>query len=91
MNHPFKVSYAKLFQSVKIPTLDVIEILGYDFYPIFSSFTLNGVKVNIDTQASSYMSLSRRLFISTKNLINLSKADAFELSWSHQPVGDDSS
>ncbi|XGW25367.1 hypothetical protein V3C99_006640 [Haemonchus contortus] len=72
--------------SVQIPTLDVIEILGYDFYPIFTTFTLNGAKVNIDTQASSYMPLSRRLYISTKNLIPLAKSNSFVLSWSHQPV-----
>ncbi|KAK6043637.1 glycosyl hydrolase, family 31, partial [Cooperia oncophora] len=69
---------------------DVIEILGYDFYPSFASFTLNGVKVNIDTQSSSYMALSRRLYISTKNLINLSTTQDFQLSWSHQPVNEDS-
>ncbi|KAK6019628.1 hypothetical protein OSTOST_14730 [Ostertagia ostertagi] len=74
--------------SVQIPTLDVIEIMGYDFYPQFTTFTLNGFKINIDTQSSSYLPLSRRLYIKTKNLINLSNADAFELSWTHQAIGE---
>ncbi|RCN51727.1 glycosyl hydrolase, family 31 [Ancylostoma caninum] len=74
--------------SVSIPSLDVIEVLGYGYYPNFSSFQLNGKKVNINVQTSSFSPFSRRLLISTPNLVKLSdyaSSDGrFVLSWSHQ-------
>lgn len=76
-------------KSVSIPTLDVIEILGYDYFPSFTSFYLNGQKINVNVQTSSYSQVSRRLFISTKRLIDLQMATDFTLTWSHQPPSSD--
>ncbi|KIH66498.1 glycosyl hydrolase, family 31 [Ancylostoma duodenale] len=75
--------------SVSIPSLDVIEVLGYGYYPNFSNFQLNGKKVNINVQTSSFSPFSRRLLISTSNLVKLSDytpSGGFILSWSHQPA-----
>ncbi|VDL71286.1 unnamed protein product [Nippostrongylus brasiliensis] len=73
-------------RSVAIPTLDVIEILGYEYYPVLTSFYLNGAKINVNAQTSSYNPISHRLFISTKNFISLSAGSSFVLTWTHQPL-----
>ncbi|CAJ0930918.1 unnamed protein product, partial [Mesorhabditis belari] len=68
-----------------LPTLDIIDIVGYDYTPDFNSFYLNGKRININIQTSSYSPFTRRLFISTKNLIDMN-AESTTLAWSHKAV-----
>ncbi|KAK6057304.1 glycosyl hydrolase, family 31, partial [Cooperia oncophora] len=69
--------------SLAVPTIDTVEIFNYRFYPDFSSFTLNGKKVNINVQTSSYNPYKSILYVSTKNLIDISGEGFANLSWKH--------
>lgn len=70
--------------ALPIPTLDVIEVLGYSHYPDFTSFTLDGKKLNVNVQLSSYNAFKQILFISTPNLIDMSSvAGTSVLQWRH--------
>lgn len=67
-----------------IPTLDVIEVLGYSHYPDFNTFNLDGKKINVNVQLSSYNAFKQRLYISTPKLIDLSAITGSSvLQWSH--------
>ncbi|PAV80118.1 hypothetical protein WR25_02992 [Diploscapter pachys] len=69
---------------VDIPPLSIIEALGYPATPDFNSFILNGNKVNINVQLSSYSAITKRLFINTPKLIGLRTiASPFTLKWNH--------
>ncbi|CAB3404386.1 unnamed protein product [Caenorhabditis bovis] len=70
--------------SVSLPTLDIIEIFNYKYAPNFGSFRLNGKPVNINVQTSSYSAITKRLYISTKGLINLNVGDQLILEWTNQ-------
>uniref|UniRef100_A0A7I4Y3Y9 P-type domain-containing protein n=1 Tax=Haemonchus contortus TaxID=6289 RepID=A0A7I4Y3Y9_HAECO len=70
-------------KSLNIPTVDTLEIFNYNYYPDFSSFMLNGKKVNINVQTSSYNPHQKILYISTKNLIDISGQGSANLSWKH--------
>ncbi|CAJ0608575.1 unnamed protein product [Cylicocyclus nassatus] len=70
-------------KSLPVPTLDTLEIFGYSFYPDFTSFQLNGKKVNINVQTSSYSPHTQILYISTKNLIDISTGTSTTLTWKH--------
>ncbi|EYB82495.1 hypothetical protein Y032_0358g3401 [Ancylostoma ceylanicum] len=70
-------------KSLAIPTLDTIEIFNYNHYPDYTSFLLNGKKINIDVQSSSYSPFTKILYISTKKLIDLSTGTLANLTWSH--------
>ncbi|CAI5447193.1 unnamed protein product [Caenorhabditis angaria] len=58
--------------SVKSPTLDTIEILGYPTQPSFDGIKLNGKSVNLDLTKSFYNSTSQQLILSSKGMIDLS-------------------
>ncbi|VDO22318.1 unnamed protein product [Heligmosomoides polygyrus] len=73
-------------KSLTIPTLDTLEIFNYAYYPDFTSFVLNGQKVNVNVQTSNYNPYKKILYISTKNLIDLHSMPAggvSTLSWKH--------
>ncbi|XGW11781.1 hypothetical protein V3C99_012895 [Haemonchus contortus] len=72
-----------LTKSLTIPTIDTLEIFNYNYYPDFSSFKLNGKKVDIDTQNSHYDNIKGILYITTKNLVNVSSGDLANLTWEH--------
>lgn len=57
--------------SVKPPTLDTIEILGYPTTPNFNGFKLDGSSVTLDMSKTFYDSSIQRVMISTKNFISL--------------------
>ncbi|KJH46330.1 glycosyl hydrolase, family 31 [Dictyocaulus viviparus] len=69
--------------SLVIPTLDTLEIFNYKYFPDFNSFTLNGRKINVDVQSSSYQPFTKILSITTRNFIDLSKETISNLSWKH--------
>ncbi|KAK6010952.1 hypothetical protein OSTOST_23974 [Ostertagia ostertagi] len=50
-------------------------------YPDFSSFTIDGGKVNINVQSSLYDSRKKILYISSAKLIDMSKGGTITLSW----------
>ncbi|CAD6197216.1 unnamed protein product [Caenorhabditis auriculariae] len=66
--------------TVPVPTLDILEIFDFRGTPDYRSFKLNGQTVNINVQTSSYSPITKRLYISTKGLIDLSKGDVV-LEW----------
>ncbi|CAJ0930944.1 unnamed protein product, partial [Mesorhabditis belari] len=72
-----------------LPTLDIIEIFGYEYYPDFNSFIWNGKSINVNVQTSTYYPLRKMLYIKTKGLIDLndvaSRATSV-LTWSHRVV-----
>ncbi|KAK6746809.1 hypothetical protein RB195_000206 [Necator americanus] len=77
--------------SVTIPSLNLIDVFGYGYYPDFTSFQLDGKKVNINVLTSSFSPITRRLVISTDNLVTLSNYvnssnNRFLLSWNHQAI-----
>ncbi|ULT85754.1 hypothetical protein L5515_005679 [Caenorhabditis briggsae] len=69
--------------TVALPTMDIIEIFNYPSPPNFRSFTLNGSTVNINVQSSTYSGITKILYISTKNLIDLTSSDVISLVWSN--------
>ncbi|PIC36192.1 hypothetical protein B9Z55_015278 [Caenorhabditis nigoni] len=56
--------------TVKPPTLDTIEILGYPSAPNFSGFKLDGSSMTLDMSKTSYDASTQRVMISSKNLIS---------------------
>jgi len=80
------VTCTKAAQQLPIPTLDILEVLGYTYTPDFNSFKLNNNPVSIDTQLSNYNSATNRLFISTARLIDISTIGAGTssvMTWNH--------
>ena len=74
----------RLFQAVKPPTLDTIEILGYPSAPNFSGFKLDGSSVTLDMSKSSYDASTQKLIVSSKNFISLmALKKKFTLSFSN--------
>ncbi|CAL2041468.1 unnamed protein product, partial [Caenorhabditis brenneri] len=70
--------------SVKPPTLDTIEILGYPSSPNFTGFKLDGASVSLDISKTFYDASTQRVMISSKNLISLmALKKKFTLSFSN--------
>ncbi|CAL2041470.1 unnamed protein product [Caenorhabditis brenneri] len=70
--------------SVKPPTLDTIEILGYPSSPNFTGFKLDGASVSLDMSKTFYDASTQRVMISSKNLISLmALKKKFTLSFSN--------
>uniref|UniRef100_A0A158Q8C6 alpha-glucosidase n=1 Tax=Elaeophora elaphi TaxID=1147741 RepID=A0A158Q8C6_9BILA len=67
-----------------IPTLDVMDIIGYRYQPNLSEVWLNGKLVEIDIQQSHYDSSKNRLLIAKRNLVNIASGKKQTLSWHHQ-------
>uniref|UniRef100_A0A8R1XWR3 P-type domain-containing protein n=1 Tax=Onchocerca volvulus TaxID=6282 RepID=A0A8R1XWR3_ONCVO len=67
-----------------VPTLDVVDIIGYQYHPSLSEMWLNGIPIKIDNQKSYYDSSKNRLLIVKKNLLNIANGEKQTLSWYHQ-------
>lgn len=70
-----------------VPTIDILDIIGYHYYPNLDEAMLNGKPVKINMQSSYYDSLRGRLFIKTVNLLNIGKAEQMSkltLLWPHE-------
>ncbi|VBB29260.1 unnamed protein product [Acanthocheilonema viteae] len=67
-----------------VPTLDVVDIIGYRYHPKLDEVRLNGMPIKIDTQQSHYDSSKNRLLIVKRNLMNIANGKKQTLSWSHQ-------
>ncbi|VIO86322.1 Uncharacterized protein BM_BM5229 [Brugia malayi] len=67
-----------------VPTLDVVDVIGYRYQPNLSEVWLNGIPVKIDLQQSHYDSSKNRLLIVKKNLVKIANGKKQILSWSHQ-------
>ncbi|WKX94045.1 hypothetical protein Q1695_011364 [Nippostrongylus brasiliensis] len=74
--------------TLTVPTLDVIEIFNYHYNPDFTSFTLNGQKINVNVQTSYYNPFKKILYISTKNFLDLTVNGIRNLSWKHADVSE---
>ncbi|CAG9537346.1 unnamed protein product [Cercopithifilaria johnstoni] len=67
-----------------VPTLDVVDVIGYRYHPKLNEVWLNGMLVEIDIQQSHYDDSKNRLLIIKKNLVNIANGKKQTLSWSHQ-------
>ncbi|XGW11790.1 hypothetical protein V3C99_012897 [Haemonchus contortus] len=71
-------------KSLTIPTLDKIEIFHYEHSTEPTKFELNGRQI----EASAYLDREKKiLFISAKNLIDMSTGATVNFSWSHSQEG----
>uniref|UniRef100_A0A1I7ZM87 Alpha-glucosidase n=1 Tax=Steinernema glaseri TaxID=37863 RepID=A0A1I7ZM87_9BILA len=59
----------KRSNEVDMPALETIEILGYEGTPNFDTFTVNGKRLSVDLQESSYSPFTQVLVIHATNLI----------------------
>ncbi|KAK6059574.1 hypothetical protein COOONC_02796, partial [Cooperia oncophora] len=66
-----------------VPTLDLIEIFHYKYFANFTSFKLDGKKIDVDLKTSYHDNTKDILYISAKKLIDLSKGGTRNFSWSH--------
>ncbi|OZC08404.1 glycosyl hydrolase, family 31 [Onchocerca flexuosa] len=73
-----------------VPTLDVVDIIGYQYLPKLSEMWLNGIPIKIDNQKSYYDNSKNRLLIVKKNLLNIANGEKQTLSWYHQKTFCDS-
>ncbi|WKX94046.1 hypothetical protein Q1695_011364 [Nippostrongylus brasiliensis] len=80
--------FLKHAETLTVPTLDVIEIFNYHYNPDFTSFTLNGQKINVNVQTSYYNPFKKILYISTKNFLDLTVNGIRNLSWKHADVSE---
>lgn len=69
-----------------MPTMDIIEILGYDIFPDFSTFTiikgcLIVVYPSIDKTLWYFDDIKKLLHIETKDLIGLTANESITLTW----------
>lgn len=65
-----------------MPTLDVIEIFGYNHQPDFQTFTLNKKAIDIQKSKSSYDKEKKIFRINIINLIDFTKNEpVWKLSW----------
>uniref|UniRef100_A0A0M3KE34 Maltase-glucoamylase n=1 Tax=Anisakis simplex TaxID=6269 RepID=A0A0M3KE34_ANISI len=69
--------------SLKIPSLDIIDIIGYDYFPDLHKATMNGKAVSIDLSKSSYNILTKRLYIETDQFIKWPLRSKITLTWPH--------
>lgn len=67
-----------------MPTLDVVDVIGYHYHPKLNEVWVNGISVEIDIQQSHYNSSTNRLLIVKKNLVNIASGKKQTLSWSHR-------
>lgn len=67
-----------------LPTLDTIEIFGYNNKPDFTTATLDGEKLPIEIGNTSYSQANKILKINTLNLIDLNKGGPkWIVSWAN--------
>ncbi|VDK71935.1 unnamed protein product [Litomosoides sigmodontis] len=67
-----------------VPTLDIVDIIGYRYHPKLSAVWLNDKPIEIDMQQSYYDDSRSRLLITKMNLVNIGNGKKQTLSWSHQ-------
>jgi len=74
--------------SLPLPTLNALEILGFPYQPSFSSLSLNGAPIAVDTNQSSYDSVKKILRIIAVPLINFSTGgNQWNLNWAREQQG----
>lgn len=66
---------------VPLPTLDIIEVFNQQAPPNMKSFKINGSPVNVNVQKTTYSAISKRLYISTSYLIDLTSSDTITFTW----------
>uniref|UniRef100_A0A914EEX1 P-type domain-containing protein n=1 Tax=Acrobeloides nanus TaxID=290746 RepID=A0A914EEX1_9BILA len=78
------ITQTRTATDLPVPTMDNIEILGYQYTPDLSTVKLNDQPVAIDMKHSLYDSQTKILNITTMGLINLNSGRKFLLSWNHR-------
>ncbi|CAI4232795.1 unnamed protein product [Auanema sp. JU1783] len=76
----FNYSPKRVSKTVSLPTLDVIEIFNHPAPPLYNTFKLNGVAINVDVQCTSYNTFTKVFKLCTKNFIKLGSQDQI-LEW----------
>lgn len=67
-----------------MPSLNLIEIFGYNYQPNFLSFKLNDQPINNRKTKFIYNKIKKILIINKKNLINFAKnGPVWILSWNN--------
>lgn len=67
-----------------VPSLDVVDVIGYCYHPELSEVRLNGMLVKIDIQHSYYDNTKNRLMLVKKDLVEISSGKKHTLSWTHK-------
>uniref|UniRef100_A0A915PSC0 alpha-glucosidase n=1 Tax=Setaria digitata TaxID=48799 RepID=A0A915PSC0_9BILA len=67
-----------------VPTIDVVDIIGYHYQPKLDEVRLNEKLIKIDTEKSHHDSSKNRLLIMKRNMIDIANGKKQTLSWSHQ-------
>lgn len=78
----FAINESCLQSNISPPSLDIIDILGYNYHPYLNKALLNDqpAKINLDT--SFYDEKRTRLVINTTNFISLNLEKKW-LTWPH--------
>uniref|UniRef100_F1KSW9 Maltase-glucoamylase n=1 Tax=Ascaris suum TaxID=6253 RepID=F1KSW9_ASCSU len=71
---------------IVLPSLDIIDVIGYNYYPDLHKATLNGREAHMDLKKSSYSMLTKRLYIETAKFIKLPILSKVILTWPHSEV-----
>lgn len=73
----------KIANGFAIPTLDIIDVIGYGYNPQLDKAQLDGKSISISMQTSRYDRTNKHLHIETNKLINLSKGSKITFTWPH--------
>ncbi|KHN85505.1 Maltase-glucoamylase, intestinal [Toxocara canis] len=73
-------------EGIKLPSLDIIDVIGYNYFPDLHKAMLNGKPAAIDLKKSSYSMLTKRLYIEATNLIKLPTGSKVTLTWPHSEI-----
>lgn len=71
---------------IVLPSLDIIDVIGYNYYPDLHKAMLNGREAHMDLKKSSYSMLTKRLYIETAKFIKLPILSKVILTWPHSEV-----
>ncbi|GMT03543.1 hypothetical protein PENTCL1PPCAC_25717, partial [Pristionchus entomophagus] len=72
--------------SIDVPALAELEIFDYPSAPDYSSFTLNGAKLSVNTQASKYSAVSKVLTLAFSQRIPVNKEGTTTIRWSNSKI-----
>ncbi|KAF8384945.1 aagr-2 [Pristionchus pacificus] len=69
--------------TIIVPTLAELEIFDYPSAPDYSSFTLNGAKISVNTQASKYSAITKVFTVAFSQRIPLNKEGVSTIRWNN--------
>ncbi|GMR33125.1 hypothetical protein PMAYCL1PPCAC_03320, partial [Pristionchus mayeri] len=81
--HTLQLNVIRGSSTINVPSLIELEIFNYQVTPDFTSFTLNGSKLSVNTQASKYSKFTKILTIVFSQGVAVNKEGPVTIQWTN--------